>query len=46
MTTDKNSKIEEFLTRGVENIYPNRGFVENKLKKEGKLTINLPEKGN
>ncbi len=41
MDTDKNSKIEEFLTRGVENIYPNRDFVESKLKKGEKLTMYL-----
>ncbi len=37
----KNNKIEEFLTRGVENIYPNRSFVESKLKKGEKLTMYL-----
>ncbi len=41
MDTDKNNKIEEFLTRGVENIYPNRDFVESKLKKGEKLTMYL-----
>lgn len=41
MDTERNKKIEEFLNRGIENIYPNREFVENKLKKGEKLTIYL-----
>ncbi len=36
-----NKKINEFLTRGVENIYPNREFVEARLNEGKKLTIYL-----
>jgi len=32
-------KIQELLTRGVENIYPNKEFLEAKLKKGEKLTL-------
>jgi len=42
MKTDTDSKkIEELLTRGVENIYPNRKFLEEKLKNGEKLTLYL-----
>jgi len=42
MKTDTDSKkIEELLTRGVENIYPNRKFLEEKLKKGEQLTLYL-----
>ncbi|MDP6387902.1 MAG: tyrosine--tRNA ligase [Candidatus Pacebacteria bacterium] len=34
-------KIENFLSRGVENIYPNKQFLEEKLKKGEKLTMYL-----
>lgn len=34
-------KVREFLERGVENIYPNKEFVESKLKKGKRLTIYL-----
>ncbi|NQV87946.1 MAG: tyrosine--tRNA ligase [Parcubacteria group bacterium] len=37
---DTNSeKIEEFLTRGVENVYPNKDFVTQKLKSGDQLTF-------
>ncbi|PIR95165.1 tyrosine--tRNA ligase, partial [Candidatus Falkowbacteria bacterium CG10_big_fil_rev_8_21_14_0_10_37_6] len=38
--TDK-KLIEEFLNRGVENIYPNRKFVEAKLATGARLTMYL-----
>src|SRR3989339_2024978 len=38
INTDK-SKIEEILTRGVENIYPTREFLESRLKSGEKLTL-------
>lgn len=39
VTDDK--KIEELLTRGVSSIYPNKEFLESKLKKGEKLTLYL-----
>ena len=39
--TSDPEKIENFLSRGVENIYPSREFVESKLKKGEKLTMYL-----
>lgn len=36
-----NNAIEEFLTRGVENVYPNNDFVRAQLQKGKKLTIYL-----
>jgi tyrosyl-tRNA synthetase len=42
MKIDTDSKkIDELLTRGVENIYPNRKFLEEKLKKGDKVTLYL-----
>jgi tyrosyl-tRNA synthetase len=42
MAVDTNQeKIEELLTRGVENIYPSREFLEDKLKSGEKLTLYL-----
>lgn len=40
VSTD-NKKIDEFLTRGVENIYPNREFVEARLREGKQLSIYL-----
>jgi len=40
ISTDKNL-IEEFLTRGVENVYPNKNFLEDKLKKGKKISLFL-----
>ncbi|MBI5230293.1 MAG: tyrosine--tRNA ligase [Candidatus Magasanikbacteria bacterium] len=37
-TTDK-KKIDELLTRGVENVYPNRAFLEARLKEGKQLTL-------
>ncbi len=36
---NKNQLIEELLTKSVENIYPNRKFLETKLKSKEKLTL-------
>lgn len=38
MSTDQ-QKIQELLTRGVENIYPNKEFLESKLKSGEQLTL-------
>ncbi len=39
--SDQADKIEELLSRAVENIYPNRGYLENLLKSKKKLTVYL-----
>jgi len=33
--------IDELLSRGIQNIYPTKEFIENKIKKGEKLTIYL-----
>ena len=38
ISTDKN-KINELLTRGVENVYPNKEFLEKRLKEGKQLSL-------
>lgn len=41
MTKTDNTKIKQFLERGVENLYPNKKFIEERLKSGEKLKIYL-----
>ena len=41
MINTDGAKIKQFLERGVENLYPNRKFIEDRLKSGDRLTVYL-----